>query len=259
MEDGKVVVENRAQRKRAFHGKLDSVEVGRQMACVHQCRRSVGFDAQGEAGGVAFAVEAIVEGRKDDSRIAGESGGGAHGSDEKRGEHTGLHAFAGDVANQNEGAAIGRIGDDLEEVASYFAGGAVVAFNGQAGDLRQVFGNEELLDLASAFDFGGVALLLAAGAGEADHKNAQEAEHRQELDHIGNGYLERLIDERNVVVDHWVWKLQDVPTDIIGRVHEVLRSLEEERNQQQTGIHPTGVRLRFLARCNNEYDKNPGD
>ena len=118
------------------------------MACIGEGNNAVDVETKSEAGGVCFAApeKSAVEGFEDGTGIGGGFGGAARGSDEKSDEHTGFQAFAGDVAGDDEEAAVGGIGDDLEEVAADFEGGAIFAFDGEAREDGAGFGEDDLLD-----------------------------------------------------------------------------------------------------------------
>jgi hypothetical protein len=139
------------------------------VACIGEGNNAVDVEAEGEAGGVCFPApeEAAVEGFEDGAGIGGRFDGAARGSDEKGDEHTGFQAFAGDVAGDDEEAAVGGIGDDLEEVAANFEGGAIFAFDGEAREDGAGFGEDDLLDFLGLLDVEGEAALIADGVEEA--------------------------------------------------------------------------------------------
>ena len=89
---------------------------------IEQSGGTVALDAQDEARGITLAMKAVVERPEDYGGITGEGSGSAHGPDKERGQHAGLHSFASQVANEDQGAAVFGIGNDLEEFAAYFAG-----------------------------------------------------------------------------------------------------------------------------------------
>ena len=75
-------------------------------------------------------------------------------------------------------------GKDLEEVAAHLAGGLVDALEDEAGDGGDFFGDEDLLDGAGGFEFGGHALLVAAGAGETKNEDGKDRDLHQEVGDI---------------------------------------------------------------------------
>ena len=125
---------------------------------------SVWGEAQGDAGGEAVlhaAVEAAVEDGEDCGWLRGELDGSADGADEQGYSHGGFEAFAADVAEYEERAAVNKR-DDLEEVAAYFLGRLIGGGEGEAGNLGDIFGDEDLLELAGVLEFLFEARLTAA-------------------------------------------------------------------------------------------------
>ena len=102
--------------------------------------------------------------------------------DDEGGEHAGLDAFAGHVADDDEHAAVAWIGKDLKEVAADLAGGPVFAGDGEAGRGRQLRGNEVLLHIARGVDFAG-----EEGALFGDLALVAEEEGEQGGEHAGGG------------------------------------------------------------------------
>jgi len=110
-------------------GELDfiAVEVGREMAGVGDGDKAVGGDAGDESGGEAAAAaadEALVEIGKQFGRGFGVFGNATDGADENGDEHGSGETFAGDIAQDEEHAAI-VVGKYLEEVAADLLGGLI--------------------------------------------------------------------------------------------------------------------------------------
>jgi len=134
-----------------------SVEEGGGVAGVRESAATVGVEVEDEAGGesaLEAVVEAAVEAREDEGGRVTEIRKGADGADDEGDGHGGAEAFAADVAESDDVGAVGQ-GDDLEEVAADFLGGAVGAGEGVAGERGESFGNEDLEEF-----LGGEQLLL---------------------------------------------------------------------------------------------------
>src|SRR6185437_9051679 len=76
------------------------------------------------------------------------------------------------------------MGKDLEEIAADFAGGLIDALDGKAWSVRQVGGNQVLLDFAGSVEFGSGAGLLLADAGKAEEHDDADGEQEEEIDGI---------------------------------------------------------------------------
>ena len=99
-----------AQRKGAFEIELLAIEIGRKMAGVGDVHRAVGAQFGNEAGGEVAsgaADEALVEHGEHCDGVEAFVGAGANGADEHGDEHGRAHAFAGDVADNDQQAAVG--------------------------------------------------------------------------------------------------------------------------------------------------------
>ncbi len=81
-------------------------------------------------------------------------------ADDHSHEHARLHSFAGNVAHNDEDRSREIAWKHLEEVATYFARRSVLAIDGEPGNLSQLIGNQDLLNVLSLLDFELPLLLL---------------------------------------------------------------------------------------------------
>ena len=108
---------------------------------------AIGAKAEDEAGGEAavhMANEPPVQPRQKLCRIAGRFGQSPQGANDQRDGHGGLQSLAADVADDDQGLAIGQR-DDLEEVAANHLSGEVGAGNLVAGNDGRRLWHENLL------------------------------------------------------------------------------------------------------------------
>ena len=94
---------------------------------------------------VASSTESLVQLLQHRQRIRIVVRGGAERTDDQGYQHPGLQSFSGDVAGDDQHAAVGGVSQDLKEISSDLACGAVLAFNAESGNVRERLRNQELL------------------------------------------------------------------------------------------------------------------
>src|SRR5450631_875205 len=122
-------------------------------------------DEAGCESSVAAGEHALVHGGEDFAwtlRVVRQS---AEGADQEGDGHGGGHAFAAYIADDDQDAAVPGW-NDLKEVTANLTGGFEQTLDSEAGDGRDLFGDEDLLDRACSFEFCCHALLFAAIADE---------------------------------------------------------------------------------------------
>jgi hypothetical protein len=141
-----------AQRESIFGRHFTSCKIGRKVACVRDGEGSVGIDSQRKASGkssLAAAQHAFIHCCKHLARAFSVVGKRSHGPHQKRNRHGGRHALSAHVANhRQQPAAFCR--QNLEEVAADFPRRYVAAFDGEAGNRRDLVWNEDLLHVRAA-------------------------------------------------------------------------------------------------------------
>src|SRR5271156_6152503 len=117
------------------------------MTGVGQPAAPVRCDAQRQTSGMggASSTESLVQLLQHHQRIRIVVGCGADRTDDQGYQHSSLQTFAGDVAGDDQYAAVGGVRQDLKEVSSYLACGALLAFNAESGNVRQSLRNQDLL------------------------------------------------------------------------------------------------------------------
>ena len=103
-----------------FHGDLGAVPVGGEMAGIGEGEFPVGIYAYTEAGHEAAFLgfqQLLVQGGEESDRRETLLAEGADGADSESSGHGSFEAFAADVADDNEGRAVG-LREDLVEVAA---------------------------------------------------------------------------------------------------------------------------------------------
>ncbi len=79
--------------------------------------------------------------------------------------------------------------DDLEEVAADFAGGAVLGFDGEAGEGEVGVGEDDLLDFGGVLDVEGLLALGAQREQQAAEEKDEERKRQQQLGDSAEGDL----------------------------------------------------------------------
>ena len=104
----------------------------------------------------------------------------ADSADKQRDGHGGWHSLAANVADDRQQAAI-RGGQHLVEIASNLARGLVDGFDGKAGDGRNFFRHEDLLDGAGRLQLGRGFLLLPRQLGVAEEDHHADGQQEQQV------------------------------------------------------------------------------
>jgi hypothetical protein len=160
-----------------------------EVAGVGDCRGAVLIDTEDQAGGeavLAASQHAEIHGGEDFGGALCVVGERADGANQQRHGHGGGHALPADVADDDQSAVV-WCGDDLEEVAADLAGGLVDALEGEAGDGRDFFGDEDLLDCAGGFEFRFEALFVASRASKAQHQDGENGNLAQKVGEVRDG------------------------------------------------------------------------
>ncbi len=170
--DGESGAVEGAERECAFDGDGLAVEVGRQVSGVGEGDGAVGGDAQGEAGGEGFAAaeETAVEGLK---KRSGSRVDSAVERMAPTSRATSMPACSPLPATSP--ATMRRLpshgtGNDLEEVAADLAGGAVFAFDDDAGKGGTSLGEDDALDFLGLLNVKSEDALVA----QRQNQSAQE-------------------------------------------------------------------------------------
>ena len=92
-------------------------------------------DAQRQTSGMraGSSTKSLVQLLQHRQRIRIVVGCGTERTDDQGYQHSGLQAFAGNVAGDDQHAAVGGVRQDLKEVSAYLARRAVLAFNAESG------------------------------------------------------------------------------------------------------------------------------
>ncbi len=124
-------------------------------------------DEGDETAGVQIAGNGIVDGGEsaEESFVGAKIGAGIGAANTRK--HGGSNAVSGDVAERNDQAAI-RQGFPIVVVATRFIGWLIPTGNGVAGDLRRLFGEKGLLNLAGNLQVMLQAIELAFCVGFAE-------------------------------------------------------------------------------------------
>ena len=160
---------------------LRAVEVRCDVARIGESASSSGLHAEDETGGEA-AVGTVdhlkIGGGEYCCRIEEEAGQGTQCADKERDLHCSGKTFAAHVADRDKGGVPSEW-NDLKEIAADFTEGLIGGSDFEAGNERNVFWNEDLLDGARGLEFSGEALFFAAVVGELADEDGERGGTRE--------------------------------------------------------------------------------